>query len=62
MTDDEVSDHALADGFTLEDRVVGDAWWRGFVRGDDDRWPVDRERRQAIGWMADRLHRIAVFR
>jgi hypothetical protein len=62
VTDDAAIDEALADGFVLEERVVGSAWCWGFVRCDDDRWPVYRERRHAISWMADRLHRIAVFR
>jgi hypothetical protein len=61
MTDDDVIAAAGADGFDLEERVVGDAWCWGWVRGDDTRWPAFLTRREAVSWMASRLKRVAVF-
>jgi hypothetical protein len=64
MTDDDVIDAARADGFRLRltRRAGADHGVWGFVRGDDDRSPVYLERRHAIDWIADRLHRAEVFR
>ena len=64
MIDDDTIDVALAEGFTLEERVASHTQqltW-GWIRGDDDRWPCFLERGQAIAWMADRLHHVAAFR
>lgn len=61
MTEDEVLDRALADGFELRERTCGDAWVHGWARGDDERWPCYLEHRQAINWMRDRLSRGRVF-
>jgi len=61
MTDDEMLDRARADGFELGERTRGGEWVWGWARGDDERWPCYRERRQAINWMADRLRRGRVF-
>jgi hypothetical protein len=36
VNDDDVIADALADGFTLEERVLGTGMVRGFVREDDD--------------------------
>ena len=61
MTDDAVLDLALADGFELSERTCRDAWVWGWARGNDERWPCFLARRQAIGWMRDRLSRGRVF-
>jgi hypothetical protein len=57
----DVIDEARERGFTLEERVLGDAWVYGWSRGDDDRWLCFQERRLALSWMTDRLKRTAVF-
>jgi hypothetical protein len=57
MTDDEVIDQAVLEGFELEERPWGDAWVWGWCRGDDTRWPCYLEHRQAIDWMRNRLFR-----
>ncbi len=61
MNEHQVIDEAAEHGFELEQRLCGpdDVW--GWCRGDDTRWPCFLERRQAIGWMADRLDRVRVF-
>jgi hypothetical protein len=61
MTDDDVLDQALADGFELEERPLQGRWVCGWCRGDDTRYPCFLTRREALDWMQDRLHRIAVF-
>lgn len=62
MTDDEVVAAAVGDGFELEERPVGGAWCWAWARGDDTRWPAFTTKGQAIEWMRQRLHRVAVFR
>jgi hypothetical protein len=61
MNDEQVIAEAAEQGFELEQRLGGrdDVW--GWCRGDDTRWPCFLERRQAIGWIADRLNRIRGF-
>ena len=61
MTDDEVCDHARAEGFELVEHPVGRQWCWGFVREDDERYPAFLERRQAMQYMADWLRRGRVF-
>jgi hypothetical protein len=61
MTDDEVLDHAPADGFELVERMSAGKWAVGWARGADDRWPCFLEERQALNWMRDRLSRGRVF-
>jgi hypothetical protein len=61
VTDDELLEHACADGYDLEERACQDAWLWGWCRGDDRRLPCYLEQRQAINWMADRLRRERVF-
>jgi hypothetical protein len=36
-------------------------WVWGWRRGDDTRFPCCLSEREALGWMADRLRRIAAF-
>jgi hypothetical protein len=57
----DVIAEAQQQGFTLEERVVNDAWVHGWVRGDDDQWPCFHTEREALSWMDDRLRRIGVF-
>ena len=64
MSDDDVLEAAVDEGFDLHERLAGDVGpecW-GWHRGDDDRWPCFLERRQAISWMGDRRRRSGVFR
>jgi hypothetical protein len=61
MTDEEVLAEALADGFELAERSCTGQWAWGWARGDVERWPCYLERRQAVDWMRDRLHRGRVF-
>jgi hypothetical protein len=48
-------------GFELEERPLRGQWVRGWRRGDDTRFPCYLSEREALGWMADRLRRVAVF-
>jgi hypothetical protein len=61
MTDEEVIEVAAAEGFELAWRPVAGKLCVGFVRGDDERYPVYLEERQAIGYMRDWLRRGRVF-
>jgi len=61
VTDYEVLDQPAGVGFELEGRLLGCGFLWGSCRGDDTRWPCFLERRQALGWMADRLNRVRVF-
>jgi hypothetical protein len=61
MTDDEVLDAARSDGFELEERTCRGRWVHGWRRGEDQRFPCFRTRREALSWMGDRLTRSAVF-
>jgi hypothetical protein len=61
MDDDGLVSAAAAQGFELEERVVGDAWVWGWARGADTRWPCHMTRDDALRWMADRLQRVQVF-
>lgn len=63
MTEDDVIAEAFADGFTLEERVASHTNTGPGV-GFAVRMTAGRaslKRRQAIAYMADRLHRITVF-
>jgi hypothetical protein len=55
MTDDEVLDHAPADGFELVEPMSAGQWAVDWARGADDRWPCFLAERQALTWMRDRL-------
>ena len=57
MDHDEVIAVAAEEGFELEERLVNGKWCWGSVRRCDNRYPVLGERRQAIGYMRDRLRR-----
>src|SRR4051794_2410935 len=57
----DVIAHAAAQGFELEERILGDAWVWGWSREGDERWPCFQERRLALSWMDDRLRRSGVF-
>jgi hypothetical protein len=59
--DDEVLDHARADGFDLEERGSQDAWVWGSVPRRRSSLALYLEPRQASNWMADRLRRERVF-
>ena len=50
VTDDEVLELAAAEGFRLVDKIAEHTGTEsiGWRRGDDDRWPCNLERRQAI--------------
>jgi len=61
MDDDEVIDHARAEGFELVERPVARKWCWGFVRENDDRYPAFGEQRQAISYMNDWLRRGRIF-
>ena len=65
VTDDDMLELAAGDGFDLRKVITEydqrECW--GWVRWDEDRrWPAFGERRQAISWMRDRVHCVAVFR
>ena len=57
MTDDEVIGAAAEEGFELCWRPVGGRLCVGFVRGDDERYPVFVEERLAISYMCDWVRR-----
>lgn len=57
----EVIELAEREGFELAWRPVGGRLCVGFVRGDDERFPVFGEERLAISYMADWLRRGRVF-
>ena len=61
MTDNEVIEAAAAEGFELCWRPVGETLCVGFVRGDDERFPVFLEERLANSYMRDWLRRGRVF-
>jgi hypothetical protein len=61
MTDSEIISAAQYDGFELEERVCRGEWVHGWRRGDDERWPCFRTRREELSWMDGRLARRAVF-
>jgi len=57
----DTTDEAAAKGFTLEERTSrGRPVW-AWRRGDDRRHPCFLSQREAVGYMADRLRRIAIF-
>jgi hypothetical protein len=61
MDDARVLGDAAVAGFELVERACGDRWVHGWVKRDDERWPCFLTRAEALGWMADRVRRIAVF-